>query len=111
MISYTGKDCPWGCKNRGLEKDAAGSESLCSMTDLVIICFFFIVSETLAGKRPHEINEVLQECYVQTLMITNYKIWSLAETLNFTFVPIQHRINFVQIVAIFWNAYLAVMDG
>ena len=58
----------------------------------LMICFFFIVSETLAGKRLHEINEMLQECYVQTLMITNYKIWFLAETLNFTFVPIQHRV-------------------
>ena len=46
----------------------------------VMICFFFSVSETLAGKRPHEIKEMLQECYVQTL-ITNYKIWPLAQTL------------------------------
>ena len=44
-------------------------------------------------------------------MITDYKILLLAQTLNFTFVPIQHRVYFVQIVAIFWNAYLAVMDG
>ena len=73
---------------------------------LMIYCFFFIVSETPAGKQPHEINEMLQECYIQTL-ITNYKIWPLAQTLNFTFVPIQHRVGFVQIVAIFWNAYLS----
>ena len=70
---------------------------------------FLSVWETLAGKRPHEINEMLQECYVQTLMITNYKIWLLAQTLNFTFVPIQHRVGFVQIVAIFWNVYLSWM--
>ena len=74
----------------------------------VMICFFFSVSETLAGKRPHEIKEMLQERYVQTV-ITNYKIWPLAQTLNFTFVPIQHRVGFVQIVAIFWNAYLSWM--
>ena len=37
----------------------------------VMICFFFSVSETLAGKRPDEIKEMLQERYVQTL-ITNY---------------------------------------
>ena len=72
-------------------------------------CFFFSVSETLAGKRPHEINEMLQERYVQTL-ITNYKIWLLAQPLNFTFVPIiQHGVGFVQIVAVFWNAYLSWM--
>ena len=76
----------------------------------VMICFFFSVSETLAGKRPHEIKGMLQECYVQTL-ITNYKIWPLAQTLNFKFVPIytQHCVGFVQIVAIFWNAYLSWM--
>ena len=66
------------------------------------------MSETLAGKRSHEIKEMLQERYVQTL-ITNYKIWPLAQTLNFTFVPIQYCVGFVQIVAIFWNAYLSWM--
>ena len=55
-----------------------------------------------------KLKPMLQECYVQTL-IKNYKIWPLAQTLNFTFVPIQHRVGFVQIVAIFWNAYLSWM--
>ena len=31
------------------------------------------------------------------------------QTLNFTFVLIQQRVGFVQIVAIFWNAYLSWM--
>ena len=34
----------------------------------VMICFFFSASETLAGKRPDEIKEMLQERYVQTLI-------------------------------------------
>lgn len=74
----------------------------------VMIAFFFGVTETLAGKRPAEIQETLRACYKETL-ITNYKIWPLAQTLNFTFVPIQHRVGFVQIVAIFWNAYMSWM--
>lgn len=74
----------------------------------VMICFFFSVTESLAGKRPHEIKKKLRERYVETL-ITNYKIWPLAQTLNFTFIPIQHRIGFVQLVAIFWNAYMSWM--
>ena len=76
----------------------------------VITCFFFVVTETLAGKRLRDIKEMLQERYVDVL-ITNYKIWPLAQTLNFTFVPIQHRVGFVQIVAIFWNAYLSWMTN
>ena len=54
----------------------------------VMIWFFFSGSETLTGKRPHEIKQMLQERYVQTL-ITNYKIWPLAQTLNIIFVPVQ----------------------
>lgn len=73
-----------------------------------MICFFFGVTETLAGKRPHEIHKMLKERYLQTL-ITNYKIWPLAQTINFIFIPIQHRIGFVQLVAIFWNAYMSWM--
>lgn len=76
----------------------------------VMICFFFGVTETLAGKRLHDIKQMLQERYTETL-ITNYKIWPLAQTLNFTFVPIQHRVGFVQIVAIFWNAYMSWMTN
>ena len=72
----------------------------------VMICFFFGLTETLAGKRPQDIKQMLQERYIDAL-ITNYKIWPLAQTLNFTFVPIQHRVGFVQIVAIFWNAYMS----
>lgn len=73
-----------------------------------MICFFFGVTETLAGKRPYEIKKFLKERYLET-MITNYKIWPLVQTLNFTFIPIQHRIAFVQLVAIFWNSYLSWM--
>ena len=76
----------------------------------VMICFFFSVSETLAGKQPHEIKEICsRNATYRHWSQNNYKIWLLAQTLNFTFVPIQHRVGFVQIVAIFWNAYLSWM--
>ena len=78
----------------------------------LMICFFFIVSETLAGKRPHEINEMLKECYVQTLMITNL-IQDLVPCRDSEFYvcnPIQHRVcpNCSNILE---RIYLAVMDG
>lgn len=76
----------------------------------VMICFFFGVTETLAGKRLSDIKQMLQERYTDAL-ITNYKIWPLAQAINFTFVPIQHRVGFVQIVAIFWNAYMSWMTN
>ena len=80
-------------------------QSICAP---VMIYFFFLFSPQFAAKQQHEIEESLQERYEQTL-ITNYKIWPLALTLSFAFVPIQHRDGFVQILAIFWTAYLSWM--
>ena len=71
MISYTLERIVPGVVKTANFKEMLLDQSL--FTPLMI-CFYFIVSETLAGKRPHEINEMLQECYVQTLMITDYKI-------------------------------------
>ena len=78
----------------------------------LIICFFFIVLETLAGKRPHEINEMLQECYVQTLMITNL-IQDLVPCRDSEFYVCSHSEHRVcpNCSNILERKYLAVMDG
>ncbi|XP_031556408.1 protein Mpv17-like isoform X2 [Actinia tenebrosa] len=74
----------------------------------VCIGFFYCVSEMLSGKTFSQCKETLKERYVETL-IANYKLWPAAQIVNFTFVPLEHRVGFVQIVAIFWNTYLAWM--
>ena len=72
------------------------------------IAMFFIASESLAGKTRAEVKQTLQSRYTETL-ITNYKVWPIAQSLNFTLVPFHYRIGFVQIVALFWNSYLSWM--
>lgn len=73
-----------------------------------IIAAFYCLSETLSGKTLSQCKETLKERYFETL-ISNYKLWPAAQVVNFTFVPPQHRVGFVQVVAIFWNVYIAWM--
>lgn len=73
-----------------------------------IIFFFYSLSGTLSGKDVNEIKEILEEKYLRTL-ITGYKVWPFVQAINFTFVPVQLRANFVQGVSLCWNMYLSWM--
>jgi len=41
------------------------------------------------------------------VMYRNYQLWPAAQMINFGLVPLQHRVLFAQIVAVFWNTYLS----
>ena len=73
-----------------------------------IIFFFYSLSSTLAGKNLHDLKLMLQERYLETIF-TAYKVWPFVQAVNFSFVPLQHRANFVQIVSLCWNMYLSWM--
>lgn len=73
-----------------------------------IIFFFYSLSSTLAGKNLNDIKLILQERYLTTIF-TAYKVWPFVQAVNFSFVPLQHRANFVQVVSLCWNMYLSWM--
>ncbi|BFZ11137.1 hypothetical protein BsWGS_14176 [Bradybaena similaris] len=50
--------------------------------------------------------EKLKRDYVP-ILLNNYKIWPAAQVINFYFLPLQHRVLFVNFVALWWNTYLA----
>ena len=73
-----------------------------------IIFFFYSLSSTLAGKNLNDLKLLLQERYLKTIF-TAYKVWPFVQAVNFSFVPLQHRANFVQVVSLCWNMYLSWM--
>lgn len=39
------------------------------------------------------------------LMLNAYKVWPLAQTINFFLIPLKFRLVFGAVVAFFWNIY------
>ena len=42
---------------------------------------------------------------------TNYLVWPFVQVINFKFVPLDHRVLFVNIVSIGWNCYLSMVNS
>lgn len=79
-----------------------------SVASPTIIFTFYTLKETIEGKTFAEYKKTLQERYFATLQ-TNYKFWPLVQIINFSFIPLENRILFVNVAAIFWNTYLSWM--
>ncbi|XP_049854463.1 protein Mpv17-like isoform X5 [Schistocerca gregaria] len=58
------------------------------------------------GKSLDQVKEKLEADYPD-IMMTNYKIWPLVQTLNFSVVPVHYQVPLVQVVAVGWNTYMS----
>jgi len=70
------------------------------------LCVFVAAVSTLQGLGLEDIRRNLAANYTD-VVLTNWKVWPATQLINFYFVPFQHRILVVNIVALFWNTYLA----
>ena len=71
MITYTGKDCPGAVETAGFKKMLL-YQSL--FAPLMILASFSVCERHLLENNPMKLMRCSRFCYVQTLMITNYKI-------------------------------------
>ena len=67
---------------------------------------FLAYMGAIEGKSFDSIAEKMKHDMWPTLVV-NWYIWPAAQMLNFTLVPLQYRVLFVNSVAILWNAYLS----
>lgn len=70
------------------------------------LAMFFCLVSAMNGKGIEEVKDKLRNDYVNAMKV-NYMIWPAVQIVNFKFVPMQHRVIVVNIVALFWNTYLA----
>lgn len=45
------------------------------------------------------------------ILKTNWMVWPAVQVTNFKFVPLDHRLNFANVVAIGWNCYLSYVNS
>ncbi|KAK7091279.1 mitochondrial inner membrane protein Mpv17-like [Littorina saxatilis] len=72
----------------------------------VVLATFVVGIGALRGDSRQQIKDSMKRDYL-TIMLNNYKIWPAAQTINFFFMPLQHRVLFVNFIALGWNTYLA----
>ncbi|XKL65143.1 hypothetical protein PGB90_005229 [Kerria lacca] len=70
------------------------------------IAFITIFIAFIDGKTKNEIEIKLKRDYVD-ILCTNYKVWPIIQCINFSMVPLHHRVLVTQSIAVVWNAYLS----
>lgn len=56
------------------------------------------------------VSDKLDKNYKNALT-TNYMVWPFVQTVNFKFIPLDHRVLFVNIISIGWNCYLSALNS
>lgn len=68
----------------------------------------FILSDKIDGKSNEEVKKNLSTNYISAMKV-NYMLWPAVQLVNFSLIPANLRVIFVNFIAIFWNCYLAFM--
>lgn len=56
------------------------------------------------------VKEKLDKNYTSALT-ANWMVWPFVQAINFTFVPLDHRVLFVNVISIGWNCYLSFLNS
>lgn len=70
------------------------------------LLLFFFVMNILEGKRLSDFESKVRNSYWTALKM-NWKVWTPFQFINVNYVPVQFRVLFANVVALFWYAYLA----
>lgn len=76
----------------------------------VFIFAFFTYLDLCCGM---EIKESLKNTLVKfpETIVANWKLWPMAQIINFTIMPPPYRVFFANIVGLFWNTYLSYVQN
>lgn len=70
------------------------------------LLLFYFVMNILEAKGWDEFENKMRKSYWTALKM-NWKVWTPFQFVNINFVPVQYRVLFANMVALFWYAYLA----
>ncbi|KAF7200235.1 peroxisomal membrane protein 2 [Nothobranchius furzeri] len=70
------------------------------------LLLFYFVMNILEAKGWDDFEQKLKRSYWSALKM-NWKVWTPFQFINVNFVPVQFRVLFANMIALFWYAYLA----
>ena len=71
-----------------------------------LITLFWLTQPVLEGKSFDTALELMNENWL-VMLKGNYVVWPAAPAINFTFVPPQFRVLFVNMVSLGWNSFVS----
>lgn len=74
------------------------------------IPMYYTVMGFLEGKSMLQVKKKVEDNWWSTL-VTNWYVWPAFQMLNFSLVPVQHRLLSVNLISIFWNAFLSFKNS
>ncbi|XP_068461158.1 peroxisomal membrane protein 2 [Clinocottus analis] len=70
------------------------------------LLIFYFVMNILEAKGWRDFEKKMRGSYWTALKM-NWKVWTPFQFININFVPVQFRVLFANVIALFWYAYLA----
>ncbi|MEQ2221873.1 Peroxisomal membrane protein 2 [Ilyodon furcidens] len=72
------------------------------------LLLFYLVMNILEAKGWEDFERKMRRSYWTALKM-NWKVWTPFTFININFVPVQFRVLFANMIALFWYAYLATV--
>ncbi|KAH9487139.1 Protein SYM1 [Psilocybe cubensis] len=64
----------------------------------------------MEGRSPRQIGNRFKDLY-STALIANWRVWPLAQLINFRYMPLPYRVPFSQACGVFWTLYLSILNS
>ncbi len=73
------------------------------------LLFTLLYMQGLMTMKPRVTVDNVKKAYPSALAL-NWKVWTVAQYINFQFVPLDYRVLFGNAVAFWWNCYLSLIN-
>jgi len=64
----------------------------------------------MEGRSNEQIASKYSDIFMPALL-TNWKVWPIAQLINFRYMPLAYRVPFSQTCGVFWNLYLSLLNS
>lgn len=68
-------------------------------------CTFFAWTQAMKGQPQQAVPEISDKLWSTTQC--SWRLWPVAQVVNFVMVPVHLRIIFINVIAIFWTTFLS----
>ncbi|KXN83556.1 Protein sym1 [Leucoagaricus sp. SymC.cos] len=93
-----------------LGKRVAADQLLMCVFVALQLCYFIGFMGVTENRPPSQVIEKFRDIY-GTALITNWKVWPLAQLVNFRYMPLAYRVPFSQGCGVLWTLYLSVLNS